>query len=93
MCLRRTCVQRDFSDIGFSRFANAASVCGHSASVVAARRGSSIRSFVGVDFIRTDTVLSPQLDPTIQTRTLLPFDYVASVSAVSSFFGRAEKQQ
>ncbi|WP_217351939.1 hypothetical protein, partial [Ruegeria sp. HKCCD8929] len=70
----------DVSDIGFSRFANAASVCGRSASIVAARRQSPIRSFAGVDFVRTDTVLSLQLDPTTQTRTFPTLDFRASLT-------------
>ncbi|TNJ38972.1 hypothetical protein FGE21_19305 [Phaeobacter sp. B1627] len=63
----------DFAVIQFLPFADAAYVRSCSNFVFAVQRKSPVRSFASVDLDRTDSVLSPQLDPTTQTRTLLPF--------------------
>ncbi|MCK0142246.1 hypothetical protein [Aliiroseovarius sp. F20344] len=51
---------RDYADLRFSDFADAASVRSCGTSSVAMQRKSPIQSFTGVDLKKTETVLSPQ---------------------------------
>ncbi len=58
----------DGAVVRFSPFAGAAFVCSRSTCVVATQRVSSFRSFVGVVQVDSETVLSPQAVPTLQSR-------------------------
>ena len=64
----------DKPDLGLFHFADAASICICGTLIVAARHKSPIRSFVDLEFIRTETAFSLQADLTIETRTFRTFD-------------------
>ena len=54
--------------------------------LVAAQRKAPKQSFQGFDLARTETELSPQSDPTTQTRTKRPYDFALRRAA---FLGRS----
>ena len=62
-----------FPTLACGHVADAASVCICSTFVVAAQRKSPKQPLDSKDLTETETVNSPQPDPTTQTRTNLPF--------------------
>lgn len=79
-----TATARDFAGFRFLSFADAALVRRCSTLIVAARRASPIRPFASVGLTKSETVLSPQLDPTNQTGTMRPLPIRVFADAASA---------
>ncbi|MCL6283717.1 hypothetical protein M3P21_09260 [Ruegeria sp. 2012CJ41-6] len=78
---------RTLQTLAFGHVADAATVCICGTFIVATKRKSPKQPFDSANLAETETVNSPQLDPTTQTRTNPPFA-LAAIAVAAMARGR-----